>query len=128
MIEEYVTFDKHHDDFFERFKEQRVQNLNMPTESTTTDSILFLITPLSSMPPALPTKRISNTSSDSGVNSLPISSTTPSNPINHLPRIPTLIPSTSHIITSPIPPSQPLTPMQRLIHHSTRKYQNKEPK
>ena len=43
-------------------------------------------------------------------------------------RMPTLNPSTSHIITAPIPPSQPPTPVERLIHHNTRKYQHKEPK
>ena len=37
-------------------------------------------------------------------------------------------PSPSQVITSPIPLSQPLTPIQRLINHNTRQYQNKEPK
>ena len=48
--------------------------------------------------------------------------------IDHSPRTPIYNPSSSLTITSPIPPSQPLTPTQRLIHHNTRKYQNKEPK
>ena len=52
----------------------------------------------------------------------------PPQSIDHSPRTPKKNPSSSLTITSPIPPSQPLTPIQRLIHHNTRKYQNKEPK
>ena len=119
MIEEYVPSDRHRDDFYERFMERRVQQLNDPKEAAPDDSIPFPIVPLSSV---LPTKRISNTSNDSGINS-------PPQPIiDHSPRTPINNPSTSQIIFSPIPPSQPLTPIQRLIHHNTRKYQSKEPK
>ena len=128
VIEEYVPSDTHRDDFYERFMERRVQQLIDPKGTATHDSIPFPMVPLSSAPTVLPTKRISNTSDDSGVNSPPtFSPTIPPQAINHSPR--TLIdnPSTTQIITSPIPPSQPLTPIQRLIHHNTRKYQ-KEPK
>ena len=129
MIEEHVPSDKHRDDFYERFTERRVQKLNNPNDTATDDSILFPIVPLSSAPTVLPTKRISNTSDDSGVNSSPtFSPTIPPQPINHSPRTPTLNPSTSHMTTSPIPPGQPLTPIQRLTHHNNRKYHNKEPK
>ena len=129
MIEEYVPSDTHRDDFYERFMERRVKQLNDSKETATDDSFPFPIVPLSSAPTVLPTKRISNTSDDSDVNSSPtFSSTIPPQPICHSPQTPTLNPSTSHIITSPIPPSQPLTPIQRLIHHNTRKYHNKEPK
>ena len=115
--------------FFERFMERRVQQLNDPKEIATQDSIPFPIVPLSSAPTVLPTERISNTSDHSGVNSpTTFSPTIPPQPINHSPRTPIINPSTSQIITSPIPPTQPLTPIQRLIHHNTRKYQNKEPK
>ena len=107
---------------YERFTERRVQQLSNPKETATDDSIPFPIVPLSSAPTVLPTKRNRNTSDDSGINS-------PPQPINnHSPRTPINDPSTSQIITSPIPPNQPLTPIQRLIHHNTRKYQNKEPK
>ena len=129
VIEGYVPSDTHRGDFYEQFMEPRVQKLNNPNDTATDDSIPFPIVPLSSAPTVLPTKRISNTSDDSGVNSSPtFSPTIPPQPISHSPRTPTLNPSTSQIITSPIPPSQPLAPIQRLIHHHTRKYQNKEPK
>ena len=127
MIEEYVPSAKCHDDFYERFLEKRVQRLNKTTENTSADSIPFPIVPLSSTPNVLPTKRISNTSEDSGVNSTPTSSPTiASHPINYPPGTPSLNPSTSQTITPPTPPSQPLTPIQRSTLSNTRKYQNKE--
>ena len=129
MIEEYVPSDAHRDDFYERFMEQRVRQLNDPKDTSTDNSIPFPIMPLSSVPTVLPSKRISNTSEDSGVNSSPnFSPTMLPQPITYSPRTPSLNPSTSHTITPPIPPSQPLTPIQRLIQSITRKYQNKEPK
>ena len=129
MIEEYVPSDAHRDDFYERFMEQRVRQLNDPKDTSTDDSIPFPIMPLSSVPTVLPSKRISNTSEDSGVNSPPnFSPTMLPQPINHSLRTPSLNPSTSHTIIPPIATSQPLTPIQRLIQSNTRKYQNKEPK
>ena len=129
MIEEYVPSDTHRDDSYERFKERRVQQLNNPKETTKDDSIPFPIAPLSSAPTVLPPKRISSTSDDSGVNSPPTHSPTiPPQPISYSPRTPINNPSTSQINTAPLPPSEPLTPIQRLIHHNTRKCQNKQPK
>ena len=129
MIEEYVPSDTHRDNFYERFMERRVQQLNNPKETAKDDLIPFPIVALFSAPTVLPTKRISNTSDDSGINSSPtLSPTIPPQSIDHWPRTPINNPSSSLTITSPIPPSQPLTPIQRLIHHKTRKYQNKEPK
>ena len=129
MIEELIPSDTHRDDFYERFMERRIQQLNDPKKTVTDDSIHFPIVPLSSAPAVLPTKRSSNTSDDSGVNSPPtFSPALPPQPINHSPRTPINQPSTSQIVISPIPPSQPPTPIQRLIHHNTRKNQNKEPK
>ena len=69
MIEECVPSDTYRDDFYEQFMERRVQKLINPKETTTDDSIPFPIVPLSSTPTVLSTKRISNTSDDSGVNS-----------------------------------------------------------
>ena len=129
MIEQYVRSDTHRDDFYERFMGQWVQKLNNPKENITDDSILFSIVPLSSAPIVLPTKQINNTNDEKGVNSSPtFSPTTSSNPINHSSWTPTLTSSTSHLIPPPVPPGHLLTPIQRLIHHNTRKYQNKEPK
>ena len=129
-MEEYVPSDTHGVAFYERFMERRVQQLNDPKKTATDDSIPFPIVPLSSAPPIPPTKRISNTSEDSGVNSSPtffptIAST---QSINSPPGTPSLNPCTSHTITPPIPHSQPLTAIQRLIQSNTRKYQNKEPR
>ena len=45
MIEEYVPSDTHRDDFYERFVERRVQQLNDPKETATVDSIPFPIVP-----------------------------------------------------------------------------------
>ena len=109
--------------------DRRVQQLNNPKETANDASIPFPIVPLPTVSTVLPTKRTSNTGDDSGVNSaLTFSHTIPPQPINHSPQTPIKNPSASQIITSPIPSRQPLTPIQRLIHHNTRKYQNKEPK
>ena len=79
-----MSSDTHRDDFHERSIERRVQQLNDPKETATDDSIPFLIVPLSSAPTVRPTKRISNTSDDSGVTSSPtFSPTKPPLPINH---------------------------------------------
>ena len=50
MIEQYVPSDTHRDDFYERFMERRVQQLNDLKENATDDSILFPIVPLASAP------------------------------------------------------------------------------
>ena len=127
MIEEYVPSDTYFGDFYERFMERRVQQLKDPKETTTDNSIHFPIVPLSSAPTIPPTKRNSNTRDNSGFNSSPtFSPTIPPQPINHSPWTP--INNLSQVIPSPIPPSQPPTPIQWLIRHNTRKYQNKDSK
>ena len=68
MIEEYVPMNKRHDDSYERFVEQRIQKINNPEQSGMEDSLPFPIEPLHTAPVILPQKRVSNTSSDSGVN------------------------------------------------------------
>ena len=121
MIDEYVPMDRRHDDFYERFMEQRFQKINNPGQSSMEDSLPFPIEPLRAAPATLPQKRVSNTSSDSGVNSphvlSPAMPLTPDNPQPHL------IPSTSRMH----PPRGPLTPVQQLITNS-RKANAKEPK
>ena len=68
-MEEYVPMDKRHDDFYERFMEQRIQKINNPGQLGMEDSLPFPIEPLRTAPVTLPPKRVSNISSDSGVNS-----------------------------------------------------------
>ena len=69
MIEEYVPMDRRPDNFYERFMEQRIQKINHPSQPGMEDSLPFPIEPLRTAPVSLPQKRVSNTSSDSGVNS-----------------------------------------------------------
>ena len=115
MIEEYVPMDRHHDDFYERFMEQEFQKLNNSEQPIVEDSLPFPFEPLRTAPVAHPQKRVSKTSSDSGVNTLhalsPVMPTTPDN------SQPYLIPSTLRMNA----PCGPLTPIQQFIH------KNKEP-
>ena len=114
MIEEYVPMDRHHDEFYERFMEQRFQKINNPEQSGTEDSLPFPIEPLRSAPVTLLQKRFSNTSNVSGVNSpqvlSPAMPVTPDNAQSYL------MPSTSRMP----PPSGPLTPIQHFITNSRR--------
>ena len=113
MIEEYVPMDKRYDDFYERFMEQRGQKINNPEKSGMEDSLPFPIEPLLTAPVTLPQKRVSNTSSDSGVNSpQALSLAMPKTQDYSQPH---LIPSTSRM-----PPSRPLTPIQQFIKNSRR--------
>ena len=121
MIEEYVPMDRRQDDFYERFMEQRFQHINNPRQANTEDSFPFPIEPLRAAPAPLPQKRVSNTSSDSGVNSpqvlSPAMPATPENLQSYF------MPSTSRMP----PPSGPLTPIQQFITNS-RQSKAKEPK
>ena len=92
MIEEYVPMDKRHDDFYERFMEQRIQKINNPDQPNMEDSFPFPIETLRTAPVTLPQKRVSNTSSDSGVNSPHVLS--PAMPVTPDNSQPYLIPST----------------------------------
>ena len=69
MIEEYVPHDQRHDDFYERFLEQRIWILNSFTEPLAADPIAFPIRPLPTAPLVASHKRDSLTSSNSGVGS-----------------------------------------------------------
>ena len=69
LIEEHVPHDKRHDDFFERFLEQRNGKLNSFTEPLAANPIPFPIRPLRTAPAVASHKRDSITSSDSGVGS-----------------------------------------------------------
>ena len=102
MIEEYVLMDRAHDDFYERFMEQRIQKLNNSEHPARKDSLPFLIEPPRTAPITLPRKRVSKTSSDSGVNSPRVLS--PEVPLNPNNKHPYLIPSTSrmNLLTGPL--------------------------
>ena len=120
MIEEYVPMDKRHEEFYERFMEQRIQKINNPEQSGMEDSLPYPIEPLRTAPVTFPQKRISSTSNDSGVNSpLVLSPAMPITPDNFQPH---LLPSTSRT-----PPNGPLTPIQQFIKNSPRS-RAKEPK
>ena len=121
MIEEYVPMDRRQDDFYDRFMEQRFQKLNNFEQPSMEDSLPISFEPLRTAPVTLPQKRVSNTRSDSRVNSrqvlLPAMPLTPDNPQ------PYLVLSTSRTN----PPSWLLTPIQQFISNS-RKSKAKEPK
>ena len=69
MIKEHVPTDRRHDDFYERFLELRIQKLNHFEHHSMEDSLPFPIEPLRTALVTLPQKRISNTTSKSGINS-----------------------------------------------------------
>ena len=93
VIEEYVRMDRRLDNFYEKFMEQRIQKLNNFEQPSREDSLPFPIEPLITAPATLPQKRLSNSSSDSDVNSLHVLS--PAMPIPPENSQPYLVPSTS---------------------------------
>ena len=99
--------DRRHDDFYEKFLEQRVQKLNNSEQTGMEDPLPFPIEPLRTAPVTLPQKRVSNTSNDSGVNFPHVLS--PAMPITLDNSQSYLVPSTSRTK----PPSGTLTPIQR---------------
>ena len=121
MIDALVPMDRRHDNFRERFMEQRIQNINHSKQPSMEHSLAFLIEPLRTAPVTLPQKRVNNFSSDSGVNSLHVlSPAVPKTPNTSQPH---LIPSTSRHN----PPTRPLTTSQQIISNN-RKSKTKEPK
>ena len=124
LNEKYVPHDQRHDDFYERFLEQRIGKLNSFTEPLATDPIPFPITALPTAPVVASHKRDSLTSSDSGAGSPHVfSPTLPITP-EQLPQYPqettTEQPSTSA-------PTRPLTPLQQFLRNS-RKSKAREPR
>ena len=121
MIAEYVPMYRRHAYFYERFMEQRIQKLNNFEQLSLEDSLRFPIEPFCTVSVTLPQKRVSNTSSDSGVNFPHV--LLPEKPVKpDLPQ-PYLTPSTSRMN----PSNGPLTPIQQFIN-SSRKSKAKEPK
>ena len=121
MTEKYVPMDRYQDDFYGGFMEQRIQKLNNPEQSGMEDSLPFLIEPFRTAPVTLRPKRVSITSSDSGVNSPRVIS--PAMPITPDNSQPYFIPSPSRMNH----PSGPFTPIQQFINKN-RKSMNKKPK
>ena len=124
MIEEYVPHDQRHDDFYERFLEQRIGKLNSFTEPIAAEPVPFPIRPLPTAPVVALHKRDSFTSSDSGVGSpqvflrtLPI---TPEQPPQSPQETEIEQPSTSA-------PTIPLTPIQQFLRNK-RRSKAREPK
>ena len=124
MIEEYVPHDQRHDDFCERFLEQRIGKLNSFTEPLAANPIPFPSRALPTTPVVASHKSDSITSSDSGVGSPHVfSPTLPITP-EQLPQHPqeteTEQPSTSA-------PTRLPTPIQKFLRNS-RKSKAREPK
>ena len=119
MIEEFLTMDRRHDDFYEKFKEQRIQKINNPEQFDMEESLLshFLLNFFVQL--RLQQKPVSNTSSDSGVTSPHVLS--PAMPITPDNSQPHLKPTTSRMN----PPSELLTPIQQFTKNN-RKSKNKE--
>ena len=107
-----MPMDRRHDDFYESFLEQRIQKLNNSEKPGMEFFFPSPIEPLPTTPVPLPGKRVSNTSSDSGVNSPHVLS--PPMPVTPGISQPCLMPSTSRMN----PPRGPLTPIQQFIHKS----------
>ena len=83
-----LWIDRHPGDFYERFMEQRFQEINNSGQSGMEKSVPFPIEPLRTAPVSLPQKRVSNTSNDSGVNSPHVlSSAMPTTPDNSQPHL-----------------------------------------
>ena len=125
VIEENVPDDQRHDDdFYERFMEQRIGKLNSFTEPLAEDPIPFQIRSLPTAPPVTSHKRDSGTSSESGVGSPPVFSPTlpitPEQPAQHSPETATERPPTSAL-------TRPLTPIQHFLRNS-RKSKAREPR
>ena len=77
MIEENVPSDHQNDNFYERFMEQRAQDLNNPSTTEEHDSFPFPIEPLRSFLPTNTLKQSSTHSNFSGITSPLASSRTP---------------------------------------------------
>ena len=123
-IEEYVPHDQRHDDFYERFLEQRIGKLNSFTEPLAADPIPIPIRPLPMAPVADSHKGDSINSSDSGVGSPQVfSPTLPITP-EQLPQHPQETETEQPSVSAP---SRPLTPIQQFLR-SSRKSKAREPK
>ena len=125
MIEEYIPHDQRHDDFYERFLQQRIGKLNNFTASPAEDTIPFPIRPLPTFPVVTSHKRDSFTSSDSGVGSPRVFS--PTLPISPEQQQPPHSQETENEQPSTSASTRPFTPIQQFLRNS-RKSKAREPK
>ena len=128
MIEEYVPPDHHNDDYYERFMEQRAQDLNIPSTTDEHGSFSFPIEPLRSISSQIQRKQLDTHGGDSGVNSPLAFSQSPvlslPNPIDT--STPQPFPSQpAHAAQSP--PKGAFSPIQQFIRNNA-KLRCKEPK
>ena len=121
MIEEYLPMDGSHDNFYQKFMEQRTEKSNNFQQPNKEDSLPTLIEPLRTVLVTCPQKRVSHPSSDSGVNSP--HSLSPAMPITPDITRPYLIPSTSRTNST----SGPLTSL-RQFNGNSHNFEKKEPK
>ena len=124
MIEQYVPHDQQHDDFYERFLQQRIGKLNSFTEPLAADLIPVPIRPLLTAPVVASHKRDSITSGGSGVGSSHVFSPT-------LPITPEQLPQHPQETETEQPsnsaPTRPFTPIKQFLRNS-RKSKTREPK
>ena len=124
VIEEFVPHDQRHYDFYERFLEPRIGNLNSFTEPLTEDSFPLLKRPSPTAPAITSNNRDSVTSSDSGVGSTQVFSPTLLITPEHLPQL-SQEAANEEPFTSAA--TRPLTPIQQFLRNN-RKAKPKEPK
>ena len=124
MIDEYVLHDQRDDDFYERFLGQRIGKLNSFPVPLAEATVPFPIRPLPTAPAVTSHKRDIVTSSDLGVGSPQVFSTTLPITLEQQPQHPqekaTEQPSASS-------PTRHLTPIQQLLWNS-RKSEAREPR
>ena len=118
-IEEYVTSAHQNDNFYERFTEQRIRDLNNPRLTEKHGSFPFPIETLRSISSTNKAKRSSMHSNDSGITSPFASSCTSV----LSPAIPTETStprssSSQHAQTAPLSPREHLSPIQQIIRNS----------
>ena len=117
ITEEYKPHDQRHDDFQERFLEQRIGKLNSFTEPFAADPIPFPVRPLPTAPVVASHKRDSFTSSDSGVGSPHLFSPTLPFTLEQLPPHPQ---ETETEQPSSSAPTRPLSAIQQFLRNSRR--------
>ena len=136
MIEEYVPSDHQNDNFYERFMEQRTQDLNNPSTTEEHDSFPLPKEPLRSISSTNQPKR-SSMHSNGSRNTSPLDSSrtlvlSPTIPVETTTPYPS---SSQHARAAQLSPRENLSPIQQFIRNSANrmagssvKSRSKEPK